>query len=107
MPLTQAAQAVQRSGYPDAYAQWEDVAGDITDLLGGDLPDLPGGSATNVANCQGETINPVTVGTLNLLGAGHTDKAGERPGHDPWDQRLPGAMRPRENAGITLERTRV
>ena len=41
MPLTQAAQAVQRSGFPDAYAQWEDVAGDITDLLGGDLPDLP------------------------------------------------------------------
>ena len=41
MPLTQAAQAVQISGYPDAYAQWEDVAGDITDLLGGDLPDLP------------------------------------------------------------------
>ncbi|MGE0341469.1 MAG: peptidoglycan DD-metalloendopeptidase family protein [Porticoccaceae bacterium] len=102
MPLTQAAQAVQRSGYPDAYAQWEDVAGDITDLLGGDLPDLPGGSATNVANCQGETINPVTVGTLNLLGAGHTDKAGERPGYDTWDKRLPGAMRTIENAGVTI-----
>ena len=79
MPLTQAAQAVQRSGFPDAYAQWEDVAGDITDLLGGDLPDLPDdGSTTNVANCQGETVNPITVGTLNLLGAGHTDKPGGR-----------------------------
>ncbi|MFJ9314210.1 peptidoglycan DD-metalloendopeptidase family protein [Pimelobacter simplex] len=102
MPLTQAAQAVQRSGYPDAYAQWEGVAGDITDLLGGDLPDLPDGSVTNVANCQGETINPVTVGTLNLLGAGHTDKAGERPGFDTWDKRLPGAMRTIENAGVTI-----
>ncbi|GAB3201678.1 hypothetical protein GCM10027062_24450 [Nocardioides hungaricus] len=103
MPLTQAAQAVQRSGYPDAYAQWEDIAGDITDLLGGDLPDLPDdGSTTNVANCQGETVNPVTVGTLNLLGAGHTDKAGERPGYDPWDKRLPGAMRTIENAGVTI-----
>ncbi|MBZ5733579.1 peptidoglycan DD-metalloendopeptidase family protein [Nocardioides sp. TRM66260-LWL] len=103
MPLTQAAQAVQRSGYPDAYAQWEDVAGDITDLLGGDLPDLPDdGSTTNVANCQGETVNPVTVGTLNLLGAGHTDKAGERPGYDTWDKRLPGAMRTIENAGVTI-----
>nr|WP_242680113.1 peptidoglycan DD-metalloendopeptidase family protein [Nocardioides sp. IC4_145] len=102
MPLTQAAQAVQRSGYPDAYAQWEDVAGDITDLLGGDLPDLPDGSATNVANCQGETVNPVTVGTLNLLGAGHTDKAGERPGYDTWDKRLPGAVRTIEKAGVTI-----
>ncbi|MFJ4973265.1 C40 family peptidase [Streptomyces sp. NPDC088755] len=26
MKVTQAAQAVQRSGYPDAYAQWEDLA---------------------------------------------------------------------------------
>jgi endonuclease/exonuclease/phosphatase (EEP) superfamily protein YafD len=103
MSLTQAAQAVQRSGYPDAYAQWEDVAGDITDLLGGDLPDLPDdGSTTNVANCQGETVNPITVGTLNLLGAGHTDKPGERPGYDTWDKRLPGAMRTIENAGVTI-----
>lgn len=103
LPLTQAAQTVQRSGYPDAYAQWEDVAGDITDLLGGDLPDLPDdGSTMNVANCQGETVNPVTVGTLNLLGAGHTDKAGERPGYGTWDKRLPGAMRTIENAGVTI-----
>jgi peptidase M23-like protein len=40
LPLTVAAQQVQHSGYPDAYAQWETVAGDITDLLGGDLPDV-------------------------------------------------------------------
>jgi hypothetical protein len=38
LPLTVAAQRVQHSAYPDAYAQWETVAGDITDLLGGDLP---------------------------------------------------------------------
>ena len=103
MALTQAAQAVQRSGYPDAYAQWEDVAGDITDLLGGDLPDLPDdGGATNVSTCQNDTVNPVTVGTLNLLGAGHTDTAGERPGYDTWDKRLPGAMRTIENAGVSI-----
>ncbi|HET7735870.1 MAG TPA: peptidoglycan DD-metalloendopeptidase family protein [Nocardioidaceae bacterium] len=109
MSLTQAAQAVQNSGHPDAYAQWETVAGDITDLLGGDLPDLPedGGSTTNVSNCNdGETVSPVTVGTLNLLGAGHTDgKAGgggEKSGFDTWDKRLPGAMRTIENAGVTI-----
>lgn len=107
MTLTQAAQAVQRSGYPDAYAQWEDVAGDITDLLGGDLPDLPDdGSTTNVANCQSDTVNPVTLGTLNILGAGHTDgKAGagnEHAGYATWDKRLPGAMRTIENAGVSI-----
>ena len=110
MPLTQAAQAVQISGYPDAYAQWEDVAGDIADLLGPDLPVLPGsdseGSATNVADCQEDTVNPITVGTLNLLGAGHTDGkpggGGEKAGYETWDKRLPGAMRTIENAGVTI-----
>ncbi len=111
MPLTQAAQAVQRSGYPDAYAQWEDVAGDITDVLGGDLPDLPGpdadGSATtDVANCATDTVNPVTLGTLNILGAGHTDgqsgSGTERNGYGTWDKRLPGAMRTIENAGVSI-----
>lgn len=107
MTLTQAAQAVQRSGYPDAYAQWEDVAGDITDLLGGDLPDLPDDdSATNVSNCEGETVDPITVGTLNILGAGHTDAqpggGNEKAGYATWDKRLPGAMRTIENAGITI-----
>ena len=29
MTVTQAAQAVQRSGYPDAYAKWETLARDI------------------------------------------------------------------------------
>ncbi|HEX5597722.1 MAG TPA: hypothetical protein VFX61_17160 [Micromonosporaceae bacterium] len=29
MPLTQAAQTVQVSAYPDAYAQWEEMAADI------------------------------------------------------------------------------
>jgi endonuclease/exonuclease/phosphatase family metal-dependent hydrolase len=102
MPLTQAAQAVQRSGYPDAYAQWEDVAGDITDLLGGDLPDLPDeGGVSNLSTCK-DTVGPITVGTLNILGAGHTDKPGERPGYDTWDKRLPGAISAIENAGVTI-----
>ena len=71
------------------------TGGRATDLLGGDLPDLPDdGSTTNVANCQVETVNPVTVGTLNLLGAGHmavrvpglSKKAGSaRNCSSPWN----------------------
>src|SRR6478735_503317 len=110
MPLTQAAQAVQRSGFPDAYAQWEDVAGDITDLLGPDLTDLPAlpdgdGEVSNASNCE-DTVNPITVGTLNILGAGHTDnQAGggkEKAGYATWDKRLPGALSAIENAGVTI-----
>ena len=45
---------------------------------------------TNVANCQGDTVNPITVGTLNLLGAGHTDKAGRSgPGTTPGTSGCP------------------
>lgn len=44
LPLTQAAQQVQRSAFPNAYAQWEPVAGDISDLLGSDLPVTPNNS---------------------------------------------------------------
>jgi hypothetical protein len=35
LPLTQAAQAVQRSAYPDAYAQWEPLAQHLVDALTG------------------------------------------------------------------------
>ena len=83
MPLTQAAQAVQRSGFPDAYAQWEDVAGDITDLLGGDLPDLPDGDGAGLEREQ-------------LRGHRQPDHRRdlEHPGRRP--HRQPGGRRQRE-----------
>ena len=106
MPVTEAAQAVQRSGFPDAYAQWEDVAGDITDILGGDLPDIPGGdveNASSTTSCtDGDTIAPITIGTLNILGAGHTSGPDARKGFDSWQARLPGAMSALEDAGVTI-----
>lgn len=39
MPLTEAAQAVQRSGYPDAYAQWTADAVALVAALGGTVAD--------------------------------------------------------------------
>ncbi|MFW6775672.1 peptidoglycan-binding domain-containing protein [Nocardioides sp. CPCC 205120] len=38
MPVTQAAQAVQRSAYPDAYARWETLAREIVAREGGVAP---------------------------------------------------------------------
>lgn len=106
MSLTEAAQAVQRSGYPDAYAQWADVANDVAALLGGDLPIvLPGvlGDVAAAANCPDDgTVEPITVGTLNVLGASHTSSGAQRPGYQTWDKRLPGAMAAIENAGVTI-----
>ncbi|GAA1771934.1 C40 family peptidase [Nonomuraea bangladeshensis] len=43
LPLTRAAQAVQRSGVPDAYAQWELLAQRVVDALAGTcVPLIPG-----------------------------------------------------------------
>lgn len=57
MPLTVAAQSVQRSGYPNAYAKWEPLAKDIVlqiadevvEGYGGD-----GGSGSEGVNCTDE-----------------------------------------------------
>jgi len=56
MPLTMAAQAVQRSAFPDAYAKWEGPAAELLAQLGGDASALlcqPGqvsaGAATALA----------------------------------------------------------
>ena len=77
MPLTEAAASVQnpRADLRDAYAPWEPIAKQIAGLLGGDLPDVEGTTQSAATECAaaGDTIAPVTLGTLNLLGAGHTD----------------------------------
>ncbi|SEN78881.1 C40 family peptidase [Nonomuraea pusilla] len=43
LPVTRAAQAVQHSGFPDAYAQWEPLAQRVVDALAGTcVPLIPG-----------------------------------------------------------------
>jgi hypothetical protein len=67
MPLTVAAQAVQRSAFPDAYARWEtDAVAWLTDLLTADGgPCLPGGGLvcppTGLAAEQGLTPDGLRV----------------------------------------------
>lgn len=59
LPLPQAAQAVQRSAAPGAYAQWEQVAKDLTDILGATLATQPNkAGATAVA----DTSTPAETG---------------------------------------------
>jgi cell wall-associated NlpC family hydrolase len=47
MTITQAAQAVQRSAYPDAYAQWEPLARALQQAIADTLPHTPGTQDAN------------------------------------------------------------
>jgi len=72
MPLTEAAQHVQVSAYPDAYAKWEDDATDLVSALaGGLLACVPVGSGGWVVPVNG----PIVSGFHTV----------ERPQHDGVD----------------------
>jgi murein DD-endopeptidase MepM/ murein hydrolase activator NlpD len=89
LPLTEAAQAVQRSAYPDAYAQWEHDAETVVAAVAGvaTITDLPGASL-------------VACGTPPVVGSGgwtqpvHAPivsgfRTPERPNHDGDDLGAP------------------
>lgn len=59
LPLTRAAQRVQRSAYPNAYAKWEDDARHLVDKLTGGAANTPADAAT-VGPCA--QVNQVTSG---------------------------------------------
>ncbi len=105
MDLTAAAQAVQISRHPDAYSQWEEAASQIAGVLGRELPHNAQPPDVGCTAANG-TLAPYTVGTLNLLGAGHTDS---RPGgghtargFPAWSQRLPRALQALRDHGATV-----
>ena len=105
MSLTEAAAKVQlpRADLRAEYAQWEAVAGDIADILGSDLPEATSTSnASDSTQCTTGDIAAITVGTLNLLGAGHTSGPGRRGGFRSWEKRLPRAMSTLANTGVSI-----
>ncbi|MDN5915135.1 MAG: C40 family peptidase [Pseudonocardia sp.] len=57
MPLTQAAQTVQRSAFPAAYAKWEQAAADLLAELGGGATGLSCGPATVAAGAAGAALD--------------------------------------------------
>ncbi|WP_411140968.1 C40 family peptidase [Streptomyces sp. x-80] len=74
LTVTQAAQMVQKSGFPDAYAQWEQLARALQKAIAATLPksdtDKPGGSegAAGVGGCapgeDGSGYGPIPEGTV-------------------------------------------
>jgi len=105
LPVAEAAQAVQRSAFPDAYAGWQAAAHRLSAVLTDDASQATTGEPS-LGNCGGGTSGPVTIATLNLLGAGHTDgRAGgghDASGYPPWRQRLPGELAAITAAGATI-----
>lgn len=98
MPLTQAAQTVQRSAFPDAYARWEATAREIALRLAGEPA-----ASLDAATCDhAETQAAFTIATLNILGAGHTPGPDARPGFATWERRLPAALDAMRSSGATV-----
>ncbi|WP_431895514.1 M23 family metallopeptidase [Micromonospora haikouensis] len=81
VPLTDAAQAVQISAYPDAYAKWEAPATDLVTAIA-DATDLPAGG---LAGCG--AVGPWTQPVLAPVGSGF--RTSGRPGHDGVDLSAP------------------
>jgi murein DD-endopeptidase MepM/ murein hydrolase activator NlpD len=82
MPLTVAAQRVQRSAYPDAYAKWE---GDATVLVGLASGSPASGSAGPGQQCV--SVGGWTKPVQAAVGSGF--RTGGRPGHDGVDLTAP------------------
>ncbi|ROO60343.1 hypothetical protein EDC02_2205 [Micromonospora sp. Llam0] len=81
MPLTVAAQAVQRSAYPDAYAKWENDATVLVGLVSGQ-PAGPGGPGEQCISIGG-WMKPVQ----GIFVSGF--RTDSRPGHDGVDIAAP------------------
>jgi murein DD-endopeptidase MepM/ murein hydrolase activator NlpD len=84
MPLTKAAQEVQRSAYPSAYAKWEDDASSLVNKLSGDAAKTPI-TATSIGMCakadevtSAGWVRPVSA----PLGDGFHTRGGEHMGID-------------------------
>ena len=76
MSITAAAQAVQKSAYPEAYAQWESQAAALAAELVGQVPSStpsPGsGAGSSSAQCYGGVGPEVSGDWANPLAAGYS-----------------------------------
>ncbi|MEV6377652.1 M23 family metallopeptidase [Micromonospora musae] len=81
MPLTEAAQVVQTSAFPDAYAKWE---GPATHLVTA-IADTTGLPTDGLAGCG--ATGPWTQPVLAPVGSGF--RSSDRPGHDGVDLGAP------------------
>jgi hypothetical protein len=66
MRVTEAAQAVQRSAHPEAYAQWEDRAGLVARALSGEVTDAVACSVSSQPAIRGNTATSALAESFKL-----------------------------------------
>ena len=77
LPITEAAQAIQRSGAPDAYAQWESQSRLMASVLNGQFP----ASVT----CRDLTLAaPADIATIATAELGTAKLSGPHPAAQGW-----------------------
>ncbi|WP_344868165.1 hypothetical protein [Amycolatopsis ultiminotia] len=78
LPITEAAQEVQRSGAPDAYAQWEPVAGAAAGAFTGQYP--------AAMTCRNIAVGPAEADLVNTANAelGTARLSGAHPPAEGW-----------------------
>jgi murein DD-endopeptidase MepM/ murein hydrolase activator NlpD/endonuclease/exonuclease/phosphatase (EEP) superfamily protein YafD len=86
-----AAQAVQRSGYPDAYDQWEKSATELLALVKGTSVSGPS-ECTDAGSAISGSPYSFNLATFNTLGCSHTGPGTEHPSLASCQTRFPKAM---------------
>jgi murein DD-endopeptidase MepM/ murein hydrolase activator NlpD len=86
LPITRAAQKVQRSAYPSAYAKWEGKASALVDALSDGASRTPV-DAPAVGKCAANTSVVASNGWVRPVNApvGSGFRTASRPGHDGVD----------------------
>jgi hypothetical protein len=81
LPITKAAQAVQRSGSPDSYTQWESEAIALADVFTGHRG---GAVACHLRSAASPTPTTATIGAAIRADIGGSDLSSPVPGTNRW-----------------------
>ncbi|MFJ8442869.1 C40 family peptidase [Kitasatospora griseola] len=100
MTVTQAAQAVQRSGYPDAYAKWEPLATALQQAIAPLLTDPAAGPTASPAPTAPSTTSPSAGGGCSTAGGDGSNFGTIPPGTLPEGYSIPADAPPQVQTAI-------
>ncbi|MEV7121229.1 C40 family peptidase [Kitasatospora griseola] len=100
MTVTQAAQAVQRSGYPDAYAKWEPLATALQQAIAPLLAGADAGSSASPSPSAPSTAGPSAGGGCATAGGDGSGFGPIPPGALPEGYTIPADAPPQVQTAI-------